>query len=548
MEAFERLQKRLGQITLDGSSKEPPTYPTDDGLSTSSPSPEAPLKPLVLRPIADPCPVELKSNIFKISFHVYHHRLGQTVDIFQNVADLHCWTYISSGLQSIAGGELVLSLKQRSGELNTKYPLDFGRICDKVCADARRDGMKLRRWQIITFPTPLFSRQDFRAIVLGFRDLPVFGLEEPKLDKSTTPYFYGLAITQQEFEVSQKYGLTRALILGCSQNIWFPYAPYVDRDRKSTISVVQMDGSASGPGVGNDLGVEGLNVFKVESNVYLHIPQDRTNCFKLAMQRNNVIMTQLLKIEAEMHESCDSVYYWRSGHSAETLSAGPLLTQQTAMNFLIISTNQSMNVVNIIEDGCIVLLTPQCTKYFFAAATAGREFKLPTQGTSFHLSWAPKWPQPTHSLISGSAIIGSPPEPGRQTAEERYRGSHVVPQDIVFIHEPQTGHVNMDALVDYVGKIDQLVIANIPTPQPAWLPGGCGIIVQVRVPRIDRNSTKIAVRTPREAPALPVDVLHEVLWELPVPTGIVSGDYIEFQSCYSCWGFNWRGKNPPRPL
>ena len=353
MEAFERLQKRLGQITLDGSFKEAPTHPTEDRLSTSSPSPEAPLKPLMLRPITDPCPAELKSNVFKISFRVDYHLLVQTVDKFQNVADLHCWTYISSGLQSIAGGELVLSLKQRSGELNTEYPLDFGRICDKVCADARRDGMKLRRWQIITFSTPLFGRQDFRAVVLGFRNIPVFGLEKPKLDKSTTPYFYGLAITQQELEVAQKYGLTRALVLGRDPNMWFPYAPYVDRDRKSTISVVQMDGSASGPSAGNNLGVEGLNVFKVESDVYLHVPQDRTNGFKLAMQRNNVIMTQSLKIEAEMHESCDSVYCWRSDHSAETLCAGRQLTQQTAMNFLIISTNQSMNVVNIIEDGCI---------------------------------------------------------------------------------------------------------------------------------------------------------------------------------------------------
>ena len=145
-------------------------------------------------------------------------------------------------------------------------------------------------------------------------------------------------------------------------------------------------------------------------------------------------------------------------------------------------------------------------------------------------------------------MIGSHPKLGSQTIKERYRGSHVVPQDVVLVYEPQTGHVNVDALVDYIGKIDQLVIANIPTPQPAWLPDGCGIIVQVRVPRIDRDSTKIAVWTPRGAPALPVDALHKVLWELPVPTGIVSGDYIEFQSCYSCWGFNWRGKNPPRSL
>ena len=140
------------------------------------------------------------------------------------------------------------------------------------------------------------------------------------------------------------------------------------------------------------------------------------------------------------------------------------------------------------------------------------------------------------------------PRPGLQTTEERYHGSHVVPQSIKLIYLPKTGLANAEALADYIRKINQLVMANIPTPQPAWLPDGCGIIVQVRVPRIDRDSTKIAVWTPEGAPALPVDVLHKVLWELPVPTEIVFGDYIEFQSFYSCWGFNWRGKNPPRSL
>ena len=359
MEAFQRMQKRLKQYNTNEAS---PKLALASTVSTSgsqhgartSPrtSQEKPAKTLELRPNSDSWPIELKTPIFKINYSVHHHLLARYTDVSGEWTDLHCWTYISSGLQSITGGEIVLSLRRRENEANTAYPLDFGRICDKIHADARIDGIKLRRWRVITFETPLFGRQDFRAIVLGFRNLPILGLEGLGLEKKNILHFYCITITKEELAAAQTYGLTRALILGSGHTSWFPYAPHVDRDRKSGLSIAEMEGSASGPGIGSKLDVQGLNVFQVKSDVYLHIPQYQTEAFKQAMCLEKIKSTRSLSIESEMHENCDSVYCWRAGGSAEIFSSAHR-NEQTAMNFLILCTGQSLNTIKIVEDGCV---------------------------------------------------------------------------------------------------------------------------------------------------------------------------------------------------
>jgi hypothetical protein len=374
MEAFARLKSRLDKQDPYASHKEPAkssatsvnipsSQPTssnkplwhDASPSSRPPTNEEP-KTFVLRPAVESWPVEMETPLYKIKVSVYYYLVAQLRDASGATTDLNCWTYISSGLHPIAGGELILSVRRRNNEQPGAYPLDFRRICDKIYAVAVRNQTKLRRWQLIEFQEPLFGRQDFHTIVLGFHNIPLFGLEEVQVDMSQISYFYGLVLTDEELAVAQKHGQTRALVVGGTHSGWFPYPAYVDRDRKSGASLTAMEGSASGNGTGTKLDVQGLNVIQIRPDVYLHIPEDRVEAFKKAILSKSTIRMNSLKIESEMHESCDSVYSWQPDATVNVLHAGHEGSRFTAMNFLLLCPNQSMNAIKVVEDGCLGLL------------------------------------------------------------------------------------------------------------------------------------------------------------------------------------------------
>jgi hypothetical protein len=370
MEAFARLQSRLYKQRPSTSRREPaessatsvgspPSQPTspnrpllhDAGPSSHPQTKETP-KTLALRPAVDTWPVELETPIYKIKVSVYHHLMVKSTNASGATIDVNCWTYVSSGLHPIAGGELILSVRIRDNEHIGAYPLDFRRIFDQVYDVAVRTQTKLRRWQLIEIQKALFERQDFRTIVIGFRNIPLFGLEKLRVDKSPISYFYGLVLTDEEVAVARKHGLTRALVVGDDRSGWFPYSPYVDRDRKSGVSLAAMEKSASDSSTGIKLDVQGLNVIQVKSDIYLHIPEGRVEAFKRGILES-AIRPDSLMVESEMHESCDSVYSWMPRSPASIKRAGHEESRFIAMNFLLLCPNQPMNAIKVVEDGCL---------------------------------------------------------------------------------------------------------------------------------------------------------------------------------------------------
>jgi hypothetical protein len=73
--------------------------------------------------------------------------------------------------------------------------------------------------------------------------------------------------------------------------------------------------------------------------------------FKAAMLAKRAASTPSLLIEADMHDACDSVYFWEPGRTTvvRTLTDRPMMN--TAANFLLLSFNQPSESVVPVEDG-----------------------------------------------------------------------------------------------------------------------------------------------------------------------------------------------------
>ena len=367
MEAFSRLKTRLNKGNPAGSreAKPPatatPTTPSGQS-STTSPSPVAQSKVAHLpvsqvtprRPPAQSWPVRLVSPRFGIQVTVYQYLAGRSQSIpSQTISELQMWTFISSGLQAIAGGELVLVVQRRSNESPDSYPIDFLRICDTVYDRASRQHLILKRWMLIELGEPLFNRPEFRTIALGFRNSPLFGLRSVALEKNRIPHLYCLPLGDQEVVAARKCGLVRALVNIDPESPLFPFPFYVDRDRRVTLVPDPMKDSVTTCDNFTKLEVAGLNVIQADTGqVTLHVPQDRVWDFKTAMAAKRHMSINSLLIQSDMHDVCQCVYLWRPGGESSVVKT---MTNRSATNiaanFLIVSFNQSSEAVKLVEDG-----------------------------------------------------------------------------------------------------------------------------------------------------------------------------------------------------
>jgi hypothetical protein len=90
--------------------------------------------------------------------------------------------------------------------------------------------------------------------------------------------------------------------------------------------------------------------------------------------------------------------------------------------------------------------------------------------------------------------------------------------------------------------IDDAVKRTLPPHTPAAFPNGTCLVVQTRIPKIDQDSVRIAFWQQGER-AVDTNVLmsplYDVVQAIPVPDDTIYGDYVEFLSIYSCWGFEF---------
>lgn len=369
MQAFARLKARVnkGSPANSQASKPtaaatpPPVTPSiQSSTTTSSPRPPPSAVQQIAPTIPNQLPVQswpvtLTSPLYGIQVKVYHYMVAQLRSAATEVlTELWAWTFISSGLQPIAGGELVLVVQRRTNEAPNSYPNDFLQICDAVCGHALEQSLVLRRWMVLEVPRPLFGRSDFKAIALAFRNSPLFGLESIKLDTNPIPHFYCIAINDQELALSRSFGINRTLVTMSvdEKSSWYPFPFYVDRDRTFTVTANMMDDSILANNSYRRLRVKGLNVISAESGqVTLNVPEDKMAQFKAAMFAERAAASTSLLIEAEMHDACPCIYFWQRNKETMVRTMTSQSTGNVAANFLVLAFNQSTEAVKVVEDG-----------------------------------------------------------------------------------------------------------------------------------------------------------------------------------------------------
>ncbi|KAL7755636.1 hypothetical protein ACKLNR_014163 [Fusarium oxysporum f. sp. zingiberi] len=485
---------------------------------------------------------------------VYHHplhRAGTEVAANDPNKGLYLWTFITTNLKSVAAGELAMAVKCRPNEDPDSYPTDFLQVCDNVYQRAKNEHPILRRWKLLELDEALFGRPDWKTVVLGLRNSPIPGLDSVKIEDSPIPHFYCLPLSEDELITSRLHGTVRVLCGTATE--WFPFVPYVDRDRGSNINLDVMKTSvlAVGNSTFHRLEVTGLNILWAEPRgpVTLHIPADRAQWFKFAIMDKREASVNSLLILSDLHDSCGSFLVWQPRLPAKIRTmANPL--KNIAANFLILSFNQATDALQATEDGILVLLNPDSTARFFDAATKGQKLSIQLGSTeTFELSWSPSWDTLSISKMSNLAEMVFQPDgdPNDRPADPE----HIKVDSIRLLHEPRLANSSIQAFGEFQKMAEQAIMAAIPPRRPGLLPQGCGIIARFRVPKINERSFSIMLLVPPQTERMIMramdplagnevqDLTNElgaVMDGLQVPDGLVYGDWMEWEILFWCWG------------
>jgi hypothetical protein len=100
-------------------------------------------------------------------------------------------------------------------------------------ASAVKKGRHFEEWELAGIPEGMLGRRDLTGIVLG-------GPVTDSRVKVAGPTVTVLLITQDELDVAFHFGAPRVMNLLARRDEFFPYPPWVDRNRKSVCSPAEM--------------------------------------------------------------------------------------------------------------------------------------------------------------------------------------------------------------------------------------------------------------------------------------------------------------------
>jgi hypothetical protein len=197
-----------------------------------------------------------------------------------------CWTYISQGLSMVSQPEVVFTLLRRPRENVEAFPesplewiktvygrahsglhLETGEMVDLVL-DQEVAFLKINQVMIIQDPKKWQTMSRFGSFVHG---IPLnSGCFQFLNDMLPPNAHHVIALTHEETAVAKQFGVTRVVgHLGLSVR-WFPYPPWIDRDRGDTVNLADQGGSIR---IGMPiLRLYGINAMLSEDDIVLTIP------------------------------------------------------------------------------------------------------------------------------------------------------------------------------------------------------------------------------------------------------------------------------------
>ncbi|KAL2361938.1 hypothetical protein RJZ56_005154 [Blastomyces dermatitidis] len=317
-----------------------------------------------LRYVAGPAPIPIA---WPLTYAVYPEEGVQALIFYHKIksvisGEMDCWTYISKGLAQVGQKEIVFTIRRRAGEREDHLPIAPFQWM-KFVYSAAKDGQRVEEFQRTEFHSPSFlDRSDFQWIVY----CPAHPITNIPASYFPTEWLQVIPLIAPEAEVAQKYGIMRALGHLGAQERWFPFPPWINRDRQPCITMASMAGSVkdSIPLVV----VRGISALKRGMEIVLHVP--RESAFHLKHALTQFQLEHVFALDSYHYKDADSGLLWSNTDvQPRGYAAG---TSNTCMNlnYFTFCPCQEKNELKMVEDGFICKLLQALNFSYQALACA----------------------------------------------------------------------------------------------------------------------------------------------------------------------------------
>lgn len=256
-----------------------------------------------------------------VSVYIYPHTVRTSQE------QRPCWSYISRGLESASQPDIVFTIARRANEHVEACPeaplewikavyeiaksgshLETGQLVELVF-DRGTAYLKINQVTIKQNAQSWQSMSRFGSLCHGIPlsssifDLPT-GVVPPSAH-------HVIALTPEETVVANQFGVTRVVgHLGLSVR-WFPYPPWIDRDRGDVTNMADQAGSVR---IGVPIArMYGLNAMFVDDDIVLTIPPNEEMRKALRGYVANLTAESAAGFESFMVEEADSGLLWKKG-------------------------------------------------------------------------------------------------------------------------------------------------------------------------------------------------------------------------------------------
>ncbi|KAK2808070.1 hypothetical protein FQN50_004988 [Emmonsiellopsis sp. PD_5] len=439
---------------------------------------------------------------------IYPHKIQSMIS-----GELYCWTYISRGLARVGQKEVVFTIRRR---VATEREIDYPKTplqWYEFLHGAAKNGQTVDAYQRTEFHSPSFlNRPDFKWVVYcdphPIRNVPAsyFPLE----------WLQAIPLLAPEADVANQYGVSRALShLGFSER-WFPFIPWVDRDRQPCITMENMAGTIkdSMPFVV----ILGISALRKGPDIVLHVSSKSAPSLKESLSQ--FALEHVFALSTTPFKDADSGLMWKNTDTEPRGYGTVMITNSTWASFR-----------KAIE---------QSSDYGITFAN-GMGFRMEFQNPMPRQNLAAA---PTSSPFPSAAKSGPPSSVTRPgfvdyTPPEPEKSSHVHCDHIALLDNNMKTEADVLKVTDYIKLAENAVDATVPKTVPPGVEGGGKLVIEFdvggpdRFDLLSRQWFKMSF-SPPSLSALPMGEIYKAVSALPKPNIEVR---TKFVLAFNVWGF-----------
>jgi hypothetical protein len=229
--------------------------------------------------------------------------------------DVPCWTYVSAGLQQLRQPELVVTLRCRLDEAVADWPREPLEWF-KIVASWGRGGRIIDAFHTHLLESAHWLGSKHLHTVTHGMPILLPGLPWGALPRMR---LHGIVLTPKEASLAGRFGWTRLIAHYAISTRWFPYTPWIDRDRTDCMTEEMMDGSLWGS-VLHPKKIRGVSVRSNGRFLILEIPPGRELELQAVVERTP--RREALCLDASLYPVANVYATWEAGQGSGGFGCG----------------------------------------------------------------------------------------------------------------------------------------------------------------------------------------------------------------------------------